>query len=171
MCNAYSGRKLNLPEIAAKLENVEYNPKRYHPVILRLRHPKCTINIFASGKIVCNGTAHKTDALNACREAVSLIGKVYPCVRCHNFTICNLVYGGSLNKSVDLPNIYKTIMHCIYEPELFPGMKISVPVANVSGNKNNVVILLFHTGKFIITGSSSERDVNYAYSYLLNKVG
>lgn len=41
---------LELKQIALKCRNAEYNPKRFAAVIMRIRQPKTTALIFASGK-------------------------------------------------------------------------------------------------------------------------
>ncbi|KAL0696432.1 hypothetical protein Bca4012_063612 [Brassica carinata] len=47
--------KLDLKAIALQARNAEYNPKRFAAVIMRIREPKTTALIFASGKMVCTG--------------------------------------------------------------------------------------------------------------------
>eukprot|EP00850_Spirogloea_muscicola_P015289 SM000116S24210 [mRNA] locus=s116:14803:15219:- [translate_table: standard] len=44
--------KLDLKHIALHARNAEYNPKRFAAVIIRIRDPKTTALIFASGKMV-----------------------------------------------------------------------------------------------------------------------
>ena len=44
--------KLDLKAIALHARNAEYNPKRFAAVIMRIREPKSTALIFASGKMV-----------------------------------------------------------------------------------------------------------------------
>ncbi|KAK1288021.1 TATA-box-binding protein 1 [Acorus calamus] len=45
------GCKLDLKAIALQARNAEYNPKRFAAVIMRIREPKTTALIFASGKM------------------------------------------------------------------------------------------------------------------------
>lgn len=44
-----------MQEIAHHCSNVEYKPKRFAAAIMRIRDPKTTALIFASGKMVCTG--------------------------------------------------------------------------------------------------------------------
>lgn len=46
---------LDLRKIALQAKNAEYNPKRFAAVIMRIKEPKTTALIFASGKMVCTG--------------------------------------------------------------------------------------------------------------------
>ncbi|KAJ8630760.1 hypothetical protein MRB53_024083 [Persea americana] len=48
--------KLDLKAIALQARNAEYNPKRFAAVIMRIREPKTTALIFASGKMVRDET-------------------------------------------------------------------------------------------------------------------
>jgi len=49
------GCQLNLLHISHHYQNVEYKPKRFAAAIMRIREPKTTALIFASGKMVCTG--------------------------------------------------------------------------------------------------------------------
>jgi transcription initiation factor TFIID TATA-box-binding protein len=44
--------KLELKKIVLKARNAEYNPHRFAAVIMRIRIPKTTALVFASGKMV-----------------------------------------------------------------------------------------------------------------------
>ena len=125
-------------------------------------------NVFASGKIVCMSTRSKEDALKATRRFAHLISKyVDPLVRVCNFRISNLVYSGSVGKCLPLNTLYSRFDKCIYEPTIFPGMKIPIPLENCN---KNVIALIFHTGKIIITGAKNEEDVHFGYKYILSKI-
>lgn len=54
--------RLDLKTIALHARNAEYNPKRFAAVIMRIREPKTTALIFASGKgkFQVNGHDHDT---------------------------------------------------------------------------------------------------------------
>ena len=58
--------KLDLTQIANGAKNCDFNPRRFCAVIMRIREPKATAMIFASGKMVCTG--------NKSEEWVSAIG-------------------------------------------------------------------------------------------------
>jgi transcription initiation factor TFIID TATA-box-binding protein len=52
------GCQLDLKKIALHARNAEYNPKRFAAVIMRIREPKTTSLIFASGKMVWRFCPH-----------------------------------------------------------------------------------------------------------------
>lgn len=53
--------RLDLKTIALHARNAEYNPKRFAAVIMRIREPKTTSLIFASGKMVVTGAKSEDD--------------------------------------------------------------------------------------------------------------
>lgn len=63
---------LELKTIALHARNAEYNPKRFSAVIMRLRDPKTTGLIFASGKIVITGARNE----ELCRLAARKFARV-----------------------------------------------------------------------------------------------
>lgn len=54
--------RLDLKTIALHARNAEYNPKRFAAVIMRIREPKTTALIFASGKMVVTGAKSEVDS-------------------------------------------------------------------------------------------------------------
>uniref|UniRef100_A0A453JIU1 TATA-box-binding protein n=1 Tax=Aegilops tauschii subsp. strangulata TaxID=200361 RepID=A0A453JIU1_AEGTS len=62
--------KLDLKAIALQARNAEYNPKRFAAVIMRIREPKTTALIFASGKMVCTGAKSEQQSKLAARKSM-----------------------------------------------------------------------------------------------------
>jgi hypothetical protein len=60
--------RLDLKTIALHARNAEYNPKRFAAVIMRIRDPKTTALIFASGKMVVTGAKSEDDSRLASRK-------------------------------------------------------------------------------------------------------
>ena len=56
-----------------KCRNAEYNPKRFAAVIMRIRDPKTTALIFASGKIVCTGAKNPDLSKQAAKKYAKII--------------------------------------------------------------------------------------------------
>lgn len=63
------GTPLDLKKIALHARNAEYNPKRFAACIMRIREPKTTALVFASGKMVVTGARSERFA----KEAVRLL--------------------------------------------------------------------------------------------------
>jgi TATA-box binding protein (TBP) (component of TFIID and TFIIIB) len=68
--------KLDLKTIALHARNAEYNPKRFAAVIMRIRDPKTTALIFASGKMVVTGAKSEDDSKLASRKYARIIQKL-----------------------------------------------------------------------------------------------
>jgi len=67
---------LDLTMINARTRNTEYNPSRFHGVVMRIREPRSTALIFRSGKIVCTGARNEHDALLATKKFARIIQKL-----------------------------------------------------------------------------------------------
>lgn len=73
------GCDLNLRQINFQTRNSEYNPSRFHGVIMRIREPRCTALIFRSGKLVCTGARNEVDANLGTRKFARILQKLgYP---------------------------------------------------------------------------------------------
>lgn len=73
------GCDLNLRRINFQTRNSEYNPSRFHGVIMRIREPRCTALIFRSGKLVCTGARNEVDANLGTRKFARILQKLgYP---------------------------------------------------------------------------------------------
>jgi transcription initiation factor TFIID TATA-box-binding protein len=70
------GEKLELKKISLYARNAEYNPKRFAAVIMRIRQPRTTALIFASGKMVCTGAKSEDDSRLAARKFARIIQKI-----------------------------------------------------------------------------------------------
>ncbi|HON39883.1 MAG TPA: TATA-box-binding protein, partial [Methanoculleus sp.] len=54
---------LDLPSLASRLKDAEYNKKRFPGVVLRMQDPKIAALVFGSGKVVLTG-AKSIDSLS-----------------------------------------------------------------------------------------------------------
>lgn len=70
------GCELNLQQINFRTRNSEYNPSRFHGVIMRIRDPRCTALVFRSGKVVCTGARNEFDANLGTRKFARIIQKL-----------------------------------------------------------------------------------------------
>ncbi|GFP95648.1 tata-box-binding protein 2 [Phtheirospermum japonicum] len=83
--------KLDLKSIALQARNAEYNPKRFAAVIMRIREPKTTALIFASGKMVCTGAKSEDQSRLAARKYARIIQKLSFPAKFKDFKIQNIV--------------------------------------------------------------------------------
>jgi hypothetical protein len=77
--------------------------------------------------------------------------------------IANIVATGRFPKSLDIVKIFQEIDFPLkeYEPETYPALLLKVKV-----NNNLRHVTLYRNGKYIITGASSEKDVNDIYKVI-----
>ncbi|XP_001843660.2 TBP-related factor [Culex quinquefasciatus] len=147
------GCELNLQSINFRTRNSEYNPSRFHGVVMRIRDPRCTALVFRSGKIVCTGAKNEHDANLAARKFARIIQKVGYNVKFLEFKVQNLVATVDLRFPIRLENLNQVHgQFSSYEPELFPGLIYRMV-------KPRVVLLIFVNGKIVFTGAKSEWEI------------
>jgi transcription initiation factor TFIID TATA-box-binding protein len=154
--------KLDLRDIALKARNAEYNPKRFAAVIMRIREPKTTALIFASGKMVCTGARSEEDSKKAARQYAKIIAKLGYEVRFTEFTIQNIVGSCDVKFPIRLEGLAASdnSKFCSYEPEMFPGL-----IYRMLSPK--IVLLIFVSGKIVLTGAKNREDIYKAYQTIL----
>ena len=149
---------LDLPALASQIEGAEYNKKRFPGVVLRMQDPKIAALVFGSGKVVLTG-AKSVDSLS---KGLNILGALLrkqgiDIPKKLDYKIQNIVTSADLATAINLNKIAVgfNLDRIEYEPEQFPGLvyRIDVP---------KVVVLLFGSGKLIITGGKVPEDANKA---------
>lgn len=151
------GCKLDLKEIALHARNAEYNPKRFAAVIMRIREPKTTALIFASGKMVVTGAKSEDDSRMAARRYAKIVQKLGFPASFKDFKIQNMVGSCDVRFPIRLEGLaFSQSMFSSYEPELFPGLiyRMKVP---------KVVLLVFVSGKVVLTGAKTRKEIYTAF--------
>ncbi|CAI9774445.1 unnamed protein product [Fraxinus pennsylvanica] len=111
--------KLDLKAIALQARNAEYNPKRFAAVIMRIREPKTTALIFASGKMVCTGAKSEQQSKLAARKYARIIQKLGFAAKFKDFKIQNIVGSCDVKFPIRLEGLaYAHGAFSSYEPEL-----------------------------------------------------
>ncbi|CAG8434327.1 1353_t:CDS:2 [Diversispora eburnea] len=141
--------KLDLKTIALHARNAEYNPKRFAAVIMRIREPKTTALIFASGKMVVTGAKSEDDSKLASRKYARIIQKLGFNAKFTDFKIQNIVGSCDVKFPIRLEGLAYSHGHfSSYEPELFPGLIYRMV-------KPKIVLLIFVSGKIVLTGAKA----------------
>ena len=155
------GIRLDLKKIALKCRNTEFNPRRFGAVIMRLREPRATALIFASGKMVVTGVRSTHNATLAAQKFAYIIEKVgFAPKELMDFKVQNIVGTADVGFPIRLEGlVYAHSAFASYEPELFPGLiyRLVSP---------RVVFLIFVSGKVVITGAKKELDLSNALTKL-----
>ncbi|XP_021012081.1 TATA box-binding protein-like protein 2 isoform X2 [Mus caroli] len=149
--------KLDLRKIALNAKNTEYNPKRFAAVIMRIREPRTTALIFSSGKVVCTGAKSEEESRLAARKYARVVQKLGFPVRFFNFKIQNMVGSCDVKFPIRLEILALTHRQfSSYEPELFPGLIYKMV-------KPQVVLLIFASGKVVLTGAKERSEIYEAF--------
>ena len=152
---------LDLREIALKAKNAEYNPRRFAAVIMRIKEPKTTALIFSSGKMVCTGARTEEESRQASRIYAKIILKLGFPVKFSEFTVHNIVASCDVKFPIRLEGLANTYLKfCSYEPEMFPGL-----IFHMLDPK--IVLLIFVSGKIVLTGAKKREDIYRAYQKII----
>ncbi|MDO5843635.1 MAG: TATA-box-binding protein [Methanocorpusculum sp.] len=140
--------ELDLVSLASLIPGAEYNKKRFPGVVLRIQDPKIAALVFGSGKVVLTG-AKSVENLN---KGLAYLVKLFKSLNIDiidnpTYSIQNIVTSADLGSHLNLNKIAMSfnLDKIEYEPEQFPGL-----VYRLEDPK--VVVLLFGSGKLIITG-------------------
>ena len=153
---------LDLNLIEARIPDVDYNPDQFPGLVYRLQSPRITALVFKSGKMVVTGAksvkqlvwAVKTILKKFMTKGIVIQGRP-------QIQIQNIVASANLNVLVDLEKAAFVLPHSMYEPEQFPGLIYRM-------EKPRVVLLIFSSGKMVITGAKRENEVFDAVNNIYN---
>jgi len=145
----------DLLKIEAELEGAAYNKKKFPGLVYRVTAPKAAFLIFTSGKIVCTGSKSVEDV----RAVINTLAKTLKSIGFENINlepeihVQNIVASADLKTDLNLNAVALGLglENIEYEPEQFPGLvyRIKVP---------KVVVLIFSSGKLVITGGKSPEE-------------
>jgi len=156
VASATLDQKIDLLAIIKVFRNVEYRPKQFPGLVFRLKRPKTATLIFSSGKMVCTGAKSEKLARSAVKKVVRelktngiiILGKP-------KIDVVNMVASANLHGKIDLEAMSDVLEHVMYEPEQFPGLIYRM-------GEPKVVMLIFASGKLVITGAKREEQVHEA---------
>lgn len=144
---------LDLAQIVVRVRNAEYNPKRFRAVIMRIFEPRTTAMLFSSGKIVCTGAKSERLACIAVRKYGRIMQKLGYDIKFTEFKIQNMVSTVDIKFPIRLDKL--ALVHaqfCTYDPDFFPALIYRMV-------RPRTVLLIFVSGKIIITGAKSRNEI------------
>ena len=145
----------DLLKIEAELEGASYDKKKFPGLVYRVKAPKAAFLIFTSGKIVCTGSKSIEDVrtvINAMAKTLKSIGfediNLEPEIH-----VQNIVASADLKTDLNLNAVALGLglENIEYEPEQFPGLVYRI-------KQPKVVVLIFSSGKLVITGGKSPEE-------------
>lgn len=127
---------------------------------MRIREPKTTALIFASGKMVCTGAKSEEMSETASKQYANNIRKVSTMnkeVKLTDFKIQNIVGSHDVGFQIKLESLRRASENiATYEPEMFPGLIFRM-------QDPKVVLLIFSSGKIVLTGAKKREQIYDAY--------
>lgn len=156
--------ELDLHEIERNIPRVEYNPDQFPGLVFRLDKMKVTALIFKSGKMVVTGAKDTKTLIEAVKRIIRTLVEHGIKIRGKPIIqIQNIVASANLNVEVNLEEAAYKLENNMYEPEQFPGLiyRMTDP---------HVVLLIFSSGKMVITGAKREVEVTEAVNKIYNRL-
>ena len=127
---------------------------------MRIREPKTTALIFASGKMVVTGAKSEDDSKLASRKYARIIQKLGFNAKFTDFKIQNIVGSCDVKFPIRLEGLAsKHHNFSSYEPELFPGLIYRMM-------KPKIVLLIFVSGKIVLTGAKVREEIYQAFELI-----
>lgn len=165
------GRELDLEALSADLENTEYHPETYPSMIYRPNMgSSMSVLVPSSGRLAIVGAKSKQELIKGTNDFLQKLSSlgIETEKNTSDLLIQNVVGGFDIGREIDLSavSIALGLENIEYEPEQFPGI-----IYRAGGNST---ILLFNSGKCVITGSKSYLELVQARDDLirvLSKLG
>ena len=160
------GQEINLNQATLDLKGADYDPKRFPGLVYRTKDPKTAALIFRSGKIVCTGAKSIDDVYRGLENVFQSLRNIGIDVKgTPEIKVQNIVASADLHAVLNLNAIAigLGLEHIEYEPEQFPGLvyRLSEP---------KVVVLMFGSGKLVITGGRVPEDAANAVDQIVNQL-
>ena len=160
------GVALDLHSVSMYMPNAHFDRQKFAAITIRLQRPFCTVLLFGSGKMVLTGCKTFLQCLCAAHEIAAFLRRAYPqhTIRLRGVTIQNIVGNTDLqlrpDQTIDLDGMMEDLnVYCTYLKHMFPGLIFRPP-------NSPVVLLLFLSGKVVITGGKSSHDVEHGWRAL-----
>lgn len=157
VATANLGIKPNLEKVFSKTIVTTYDPQRFVAAILRFTTPSSTILMFETGKIVITGASGLAESVFAARKCAHLLRSLNYPARVSSYKVQNMVAScgtGFDIKIEDLVEPYQKFTS--YNPESFPGLIFRL-------DEPKVTLLIFVSGKVVITGGNNEETIHRAF--------
>lgn len=152
------GQEFDLASLAQDIPAASYEPDQFPGLVYRTQDPKAASLLFRSGKVVTTGAESEAaiyDVLRQLFEELADLGIDVP--DDPDPTIQNMVSSADLGHRLNLNAIAigLGLEHVEYDPEQFPGLVYRF-------EDSDVVVLLFGSGKLVITGATQPDEATQA---------
>lgn len=151
------GHEIDLKHLTQSIDG-DYDPEKFPGLVYRTKDPKTAALIFRSGRIVCTGAKNVADVSRGLDKVFSKLRSVgIEVVPNPEITVQNIVASADVGCPLNLNSVCIAVglENVEYEPEQFPGLVLRL-------DSPKVVVLLFGSGKMVITGGKTPKDAEAA---------
>lgn len=153
--------ELDLEAVKDELSDVvNYNPEKYPGAYIRFNDAEPLITLYRTGKYIITGASSETEVQALRDRFLTLLSdhEIIPAPSDAWFKVQNCVCMAELDRTLNLSAIAIGLgLEAIeYEPEQFPGL-VYRP------SEHDCVLLIFSSGKVIITGASDIAAADAAF--------
>ena len=159
------GKQLDLLRFAQQY-SFEFQPSRFAACAIRIKNSfsRSTALAFSSGKFVVTGCRSESESLLASRKYIGLLNRLGERLSFIKFRVQNIVSSVDLGRPLLLHKLVKKYTDQVsWENRKFPGAILRDP-------KSKLVVLVFRSGKCVITGAKSRRQLVREWPALFRKI-
>ena len=131
-----------------------HNEKKFSGLVRKVGSK--TMLIFSSGKVNVTGVTSLDDAID-------LIQSVFPDQNIKQYRIANMTTSFLIPMVINYQRLLNECKTIQYEPECFPGIYWRQP-------NSRIIVIFFHSGKGIITGSNNYVDLYKSFLDFLQEM-
>ncbi|KAL3107638.1 hypothetical protein niasHT_012720 [Heterodera trifolii] len=152
--------------IAQRGVNTEYNPRRFHAIIIRIRTTTgktVAALVFQSARVVLTGVPHPSIASKMAARVLRRIQHTQSgtTLDIHQLRVVNIVGVQTFPQRISVERLQNTLGG-IYDPTIFPALRCKL--------LNGVTCLIYISGKVIVTGAKSLDILHQSFTNLSNIV-
>lgn len=155
MSHGNLGCEVNLARFAERVGNVVYEPKRHAALSLYLMRPKGTVQLYASGKLVCTGCRSEEDSRACARKCEALARSIGCRANLDAFRVSNIFASCDVDFDIKLGHL-AAAYGLEYNPERS---------AKLTWHRSNPPIALEITAKGHVglSGTTREQELSAAF--------
>lgn len=162
----YIGSETDIQQVSEDIDLAvaNYDPE-FNAAFLRFVEDEELLILYTSGKYILRGGDDFDRMHSINRRFMSALSSLGVEVHEPEFDVKNVVCVGDLDEEVDLNSAIVSLglEDTEYEPEQFPGLVYRSPM-------NNCVLLVFSSGKVVITGGATKQSAVDAFQSLRQKL-
>ncbi|KAL3116720.1 hypothetical protein niasHT_001110 [Heterodera trifolii] len=148
--------------IAQRGANTEYNQRRFHAIIMRIRTTTgktVAALIFQSARVVLTGVPHPSSANKMAARVLRRIQHTHIGITLdiHQLRVVNIVGVQTFPKRISVERLQNTLGGT-YDPTIFPALRCKL--------LNGVTCLIYISGKVIVTGAKTLDVIQHSFNHL-----